>query len=241
MRAGYRGPVLLVGHKGADSIAPGNTLESFAAAVESGVDAIEIDLLPLDGRLVIAHDADDAREREPLTLAEALDAFTQSPLDRVHVNFDLKRPGTEEALARGLAEHDLVERSMFSGTFTRSVRALASLSPGLRRGWTVPKARRDWTRTWWARPALPVGITRARRRLPSLVGPRLDELDLTYIWCHHRLISPELIETCADHHVGVIAWTVDDVNEIHRLTDLGVAGICTNDPRLFANAGQRVP
>ena len=36
---------LRIGHKGADAITPGNTLESFAAAVEAGVDAIEFDVL----------------------------------------------------------------------------------------------------------------------------------------------------------------------------------------------------
>ena len=35
----------LVGHKGADLIAPGNTLESFKAAVEAGVDTIEFDVV----------------------------------------------------------------------------------------------------------------------------------------------------------------------------------------------------
>jgi len=35
-----------IGHKGADLIAPGNTLASFDAAVAAGVDMIEFDVLP---------------------------------------------------------------------------------------------------------------------------------------------------------------------------------------------------
>ena len=35
-----------VGHKGADLIEPGNTLASFDAALEHGVDMIELDVLP---------------------------------------------------------------------------------------------------------------------------------------------------------------------------------------------------
>ena len=39
-------PALIrVGHKGADAIAPGNTLASFDAALAAGVDMIEFDVL----------------------------------------------------------------------------------------------------------------------------------------------------------------------------------------------------
>ena len=52
--------LIKVGHKGADHVAPGNTLESFEAALECGVDMIEFDVLRLkDGRLVLAHDYED--------------------------------------------------------------------------------------------------------------------------------------------------------------------------------------
>ena len=42
-------------------MAPGNTLASFEAALEHGVDMIEFDVLRMrDGRLVLAHDYEDA-------------------------------------------------------------------------------------------------------------------------------------------------------------------------------------
>ena len=31
----------------------------------------------------------------------------------------------------------------------------------------------------------------------------------------------------------MIAWTIDDADRIRQLLELGVDGICTNDPRLF--------
>ena len=52
-----------IGHKGADHIAPGNTLASFDAALAAGVDMVEFDVLPVsarDGRLVLAHDFEAA-------------------------------------------------------------------------------------------------------------------------------------------------------------------------------------
>ena len=68
--------LIRVGHKGADHVAPGNTIESFEAALEHGVDMIEFDVLRTrDGRLVLAHDAEDAAGREPLSLEQGLDHF----------------------------------------------------------------------------------------------------------------------------------------------------------------------
>ena len=62
-----REPLIRVGHKGAAHVAPGNTIESFQAALEHGVDMIEFDVLRTDdGRLVLAHDGEDATRREPL-------------------------------------------------------------------------------------------------------------------------------------------------------------------------------
>ncbi len=54
-----------VGHKGADLLAPGNTIASFDAALAAGVDMIEFDVLPqrpgdIDAPLVLAHDYEDA-------------------------------------------------------------------------------------------------------------------------------------------------------------------------------------
>src|SRR6188768_2936336 len=113
----------LVGHKGADLIAPGNTIESFVAAAEVGVDTIELDVLwlrdshlPLEQRapLVVAHDWGDAERRTPLQLTEALDAFLEPPLDQVEIDIDIKLPGREEEIANALRERGLIERAMIS-------------------------------------------------------------------------------------------------------------------------------
>src|SRR4051794_26165662 len=84
-----------VGHKGADLIVPGNTRESFAAALATGVDMIEFDVLPDRGgqRLVLAHDFEDADVREPLVLEEALAHLSMPAFHGLEFNVDLKLPG----------------------------------------------------------------------------------------------------------------------------------------------------
>lgn len=135
-----------IGHKGADAISPGNTIDSFLTAVEHGVDMIEIDVLKgREGRLIVAHDYQDALRRRPLDLTDALDAFLDPPLDQVEIDFDLKLPGREAELAGALAGHGLFERSMISTMEVSSLLKLRQLEPDLRLGWTYPKTRRDWT------------------------------------------------------------------------------------------------
>ena len=52
------GRPLRIGHRGAAALAPENTLASFRAAIEAGVDLIEFDVMAgRDGELVVAHSA----------------------------------------------------------------------------------------------------------------------------------------------------------------------------------------
>ena len=146
--------MIRVGHKGADHVAPGNTIESFEAALEHGVDMVEFDILRTrDGRLVLAHDFEDAAERECLTMDEGLDHFAGEAYAGVTLDVDLKLPGYEREVVDGLVERSLAERSLVSSMYTESLDRLGELRPGLRRGWSVPRVRRDYTRSWLAVPA----------------------------------------------------------------------------------------
>jgi len=224
-----------IGHKGADAIAPGNTRESFEAAVEAGVDMIEFDVLRDRGRrLVVAHDYHDASGRRPMLLAEALDAFLESPLEGVELDCDLKLPGREAELAGALAGHDLLARASVSTMEISSLIKLRTHEPELRLGWTVPKTRRDWTQYRWALPAVLAGLAAMKRRLPRTIRSRAPELGVSAVWAYHRLVTPRLVEAARDAGIELIVWTVDDAAAIRKFAEMGVDGICSNDPRLFA-------
>ena len=223
-----------VGHKGADAIVTGNTAESFDAAVEVGVDMIELDVLrSKEGRLIVAHDRHDALRRRPMDLAEALDLFAAPPLDKVEIDCDLKLAGREAEFAGALAGSGLVERAMVSTMEVESLLKLRQLEPDLRLGWTYPKTRRDWTQHGWAKPALRAGLSAMRRRFPALLEKRAPELGVDAVWAYHPIITPRLVEAARNAGVELIAWTVDDADRIRELLTMGVDGICSNDPRLF--------
>jgi glycerophosphoryl diester phosphodiesterase len=236
----------LVGHKGADLIAPGNTLESFAAAIDAGVDTIEIDVLwTPDGHprisaaehtpLVIAHDWHDAEGRTPLTLGEALDAFLEPPLDRVEIDLDIKLPGREEEIVAAVRERGMVERAMVSTMELSTLTRIRELEPGLRRGWTYPKVTKDWTSKRWAKAPMVAALVAMRRRLPGIAERELPRLGVEAMWVYHALASSRLAAVTEAAGVELIAWTVDDLPRMRKLLEAGVNGLCSNDPRLFAS------
>ncbi|HWO83116.1 MAG TPA: glycerophosphodiester phosphodiesterase [Solirubrobacterales bacterium] len=233
----------LVGHKGADSIAPGNTVESFRAAVEAGVDTIEMDVLwlpdahlPPEQRhpLVIAHDWEDAERRTPLKLTEALDAFLEPPLDRVEIDLDIKLPGREEEIVEALGERGLVERAMISTMELHTLGRILELQPALRRGWTYPKVTKDWNSKRWAKGPILAAMVAMRHRLPGLAAQKLPQLGVEAMWVYHPLVTSRLARICKLARVELIAWTVDDLPRMQKLAAMGVDGLCSNDPRLFS-------
>jgi glycerophosphoryl diester phosphodiesterase len=223
-----------IGHKGADAIITGNTPESFDAAVEHGVDMIELDVLrEQEGRLIVAHDFDDALRRQPMDLTEALDLFLEPPLDKVEIDCDLKLPGREAELVGVLEGRGLLERAMVSTQEIDSLRKLRHLEPELRLGWTYPKTKRDWTQYGWAQPALRAGISALRRRYPSILAKQAPELQVDAVWVYHPIITPKAVDVAHELGLELMAWTVDDADRIRELLGMGVDGICSNDPRLF--------
>ncbi len=187
--------------------------------------------------LVVAHDWHDARRRAPLTLAEVLDAFTRPPLDRVEIDCDVKLPGREQELASALEERDLLGRAMVSTMELSTLERLRGLAPGLRRGWTYPKVSRDWTSKRWAIPAVYAGLVMMRRRAPRLAAVELPRMGVEAMWVYHPLITSRLLAATRAAGVELIAWTVDELKTMRRLAGMGVDGICSNDPRLFAELG----
>ncbi|MDX6601969.1 MAG: glycerophosphoryl diester phosphodiesterase [Solirubrobacterales bacterium] len=232
----------LVGHKGADLIAPGNTIESFLAAAEAGVDTIELDVLwlrdahlPLEERapLVVAHDWGDAERRTPLKLTEALDAFMAPPLNRVEIDIDIKLPGREDEIVTALRERDLINRAMVSTMELYSLGRVLELEPELRRGWTYPKVTKDWTSKRWAKGPMLAALMAMRQRLPGLAAEKLPKLGVESMWVYHPLVSRRLARITELAGVELIAWTVDDAARMQKLVDAGVDGLVSNDPRLF--------
>ena len=229
-----------VGHKGADLITPGNTLQSFDAALAAGVDMVEFDVLPerVDGggRLLLAHDYDDAGARDPLTLEQGLAHFLQDAWSGVELVIDLKLPGYEERVVHALRAHGLASRALISTMEAESLAAVRRAGSDLRLGWSIPRVRRDLLAHPVTRVAALAAARYGRLVTPRRVAAAIRDGRIDAVMAHWALVAPRLVRAVEQAGGELYVWTVDDAARIAALERLGVTGVITNDPRLFGPA-----
>jgi glycerophosphoryl diester phosphodiesterase len=229
-----------VGHKGADLIAPGNTFESFDAALAAGVDMIEFDVLPAvygdpeAGGLLLAHDYNDARRRTPATLEEGLEYLASDRFSGIDLLVDLKLPGYELRVVHALDAAGVTGRSLVSTQYVSSLDVIRGSGSPVRLGWTVPKLTRDPFRSPLLLPYAYAGLALMRATLPARAARAIRTRRCDALTAHWRLVTPRLVSAVLGAGGELYAWTVDELPQIRTLAGWGVTGVITNDPRLFA-------
>ena len=232
----------IVGHRGACAYAPENTLASFELALRQGADAIELDAkLTADGQVVVIHDQTVDRttgqhgEVRALTLADLkkLDAgshfdvaFRGEPIPtleevfdavgkRTFINVELTNyASVTDSLPEKVAE--LIRRHKLSGrVFFSSFNPIA-----------LYRARR-------LLPEVPIGLLALGGSKGSLARSFLGRL-LAYQSLHPWVgdVTPELVKSTHKHGCKMLVWTVNQVEDMRQLFQMGVDGIFTDDPVL---------
>jgi glycerophosphoryl diester phosphodiesterase len=206
-----------IGHGGASALAPANTLASFDAALGVGVDMIEFDVRARRGELVLAHTVLHAGG---VPLHDALAHLSGRRFAGLELNVDVKRPGCEARLLDELGAAGLTERTIISSQVSEVLDRTRALDPrvrlGISVGGRVARVSRRW-RDWRAQV------------LAGLLSGRWDALMAQY-----RLVDDRLLAQVQERSGSLYAWTVNERPAIDRLRGLGVNGITTADPRLFA-------
>jgi glycerophosphoryl diester phosphodiesterase len=197
-------------------------LRSFDAAVEVGIDMIEFDVRQCRGELVLAHTVLDARLGRSIPLHAALTHLAGDAFSDVDLNVDVKHPGFEGALLDELRRAEVLERTLISSQVPAVLDRVRLLQPDARVGISVAGRVARMSRRW--------GDWR-ERVLDGLGQRRWDAL-----MAQHRLVDSELLEAVAGYGARLYAWTVNERSSIDQLRTLGVHGITTADPRLFASS-----
>ncbi|GAB7102311.1 glycerophosphodiester phosphodiesterase family protein [Streptomyces phaeofaciens JCM 4814] len=220
---------LTIGHRGVMGVEPENTLRSFVAAEQAGLDAIELDLhLSRDGALVVMHDHDVDRTTDgsgsisDLTLEElrALDAgrgervpVFEEVLDAVTLPLqaEIKDVQAARALAEVLRERDLAERVEVSSFHDAAVAETARLVPGVR---------------------------------TALIGSRygLDIVDRAVdagaatVCLNLRRLTLEIVEEARKRDLRIIGWVVNTADQLRLVHALELDGATTDYPELGRTA-----
>ncbi|MEU1473716.1 glycerophosphodiester phosphodiesterase [Streptomyces sp. NPDC001668] len=216
---------LTIGHRGVMGTEPENTLRSFVAAQQAGLDVIELDLhLSKDGALVVMHDTDVDRTTDgtgPIaekTLSElrALDAgrgervpVFEEVLDAVRspLQAEIKDIAAARALAEVMIRRDLVSRVEVSSFHDEAIAEIGRLVPGVR-------------------TAL-IGS----RFGPDIVE-RAVEAGAGTVCLNIRRLTLEVVEAARKADLKIIGWVVNTQDHLRLVRALELDGATTDYPQI---------
>ncbi|MFF4117001.1 glycerophosphodiester phosphodiesterase [Streptomyces sp. NPDC001714] len=220
---------LTIGHRGVMGVEPENTLRSFVAAQQAGLDLIELDLhLSKDGALVVMHDAEVDRTTDgtgPIaekTLEElrGLDAgrgervpVFEEVLDAVRtpLQAEIKDVAAARALAEVMQRRDLVSRVEVSSFHDEAVAEIARLVPGVRTALIASRYGTD-------------------------VVERAQEARAATLCLNIRRLTLEVVEHARKADLRVIGWVVNTQDELRLVRALQLDGATTDYPEIKRTA-----
>ncbi|MEV0688950.1 glycerophosphodiester phosphodiesterase family protein [Streptomyces sp. NPDC050388] len=216
---------LTIGHRGVMGAEPENTIRSFVAAQEAGLDVIELDLhLSKDGELVVMHDAELDRTTDgtgPIadrTVAElrALDAgrgehvpVFEEVLDAVHVPLqaEIKDVQAARALAEVMNRRGLADRIEVSSFHDDAIAEIARLVPGVRTALVASRYGTD-------------------------VVERAVGAGAATVCLNIRRLTLEIVERARKADLRIIGWVVNTQDHLRLVRALGLDGATTDYPEI---------
>jgi glycerophosphoryl diester phosphodiesterase len=222
--------MLKIGHRGAMGYSPENTINSFAKALELGVDGIELDAhVCKSGEVVVIHDervdrttngtgkvmemtlqelkALDAGKGERIpTLKEVLDFVDR----RAMVDIELKAEGIGTALAdiirQSIREHGWKNKDFMISSFDHhELKRCHDQIPDVPFSPIIAAKPLDYA-------------LMAQAMNADSIKPFFEFLDFNFVQDAHQ------------RGLKVITWTVNRMDDIKKVLDMGVDGIISNYP-----------
>ncbi|MGW4273321.1 glycerophosphodiester phosphodiesterase [Streptomyces seoulensis] len=216
---------LTIGHRGVMGVEPENTLRSFVAAEQAGLDVIELDLhLSKDGALVVMHDAEVDRTTDgsgaiaDKTLAElrTLDAghgeripLFEEVLDAVDapLQAEIKDAAAARTLAEVMHRRDLLSRVEVLSFHDEALTEVARLVPGVRTALV------------------------ADHYGPEVVG-RATAAGAGTLVLNIRRLTLETVEHARAANLRIIGWVVNTLDHLRLVRALELDGATTDYPEI---------
>jgi len=221
---------LVIGHRGARGHLAENTLPSIAKALDLGVDGIEIDIFQCaSGELVVFHDKTldkltnatgyiEALDLDSIQRIEVLNGFTIPTLNevmdlvngKVLLNIELKGSNT------ALKTHELL-KSYFETTEWSPEKVLISSFD-----WEELKLFRK------VNQEVPIAVLTEDDPLDALaIGLELNAIAINP---NYRSLNSDVVSKIHQKGFEIYTWTVNEVDDINLIRNLGVEAIITDFP-----------
>ena len=250
---------LIIGHRGASTQAPENTLAAFQLAIDQGADGVEFDVqLSADGVPVVIHDYDlqrtggrdskvsDLTSRE-LGRIDVGSWFNKKHKSHARDEFATERVPTLAQVLDLLKSTDgpiYIELKCETGEYKSLVGAVCELirdSPQLDRIIiksfrlaVIPDVKCQLPSVKTAALFEPSIMTILRRRLNIIEIAR--EFGADQISLHYSLASEKFAAAASEANMPVTIWTVDKPKWLKKCKTRGIGSIITNDPQLMLAA-----
>jgi glycerophosphoryl diester phosphodiesterase len=217
----------IIAHRGASRERPENTVAAFVRAIELGADGIELDVhLTADDVLIVHHDARPHDPPSPALANRGIRSLTAQELSAFRVRGE-SIPTLSQVIDAVGGRLKIYCELKGAGTAAPALKLLEKL------GAAAAVHAFDHRQVAEARrliPAIARGVLEASYHIvPTDTMASVDARDL---WQDAAMIDRAMVQAAHARGGRVIAWTVDTPDEMRRLAEIGVDGLCTNDVAL---------
>jgi glycerophosphoryl diester phosphodiesterase len=250
--AGDEGRPLVMAHRGGGGLWPENTLYAFERAAEIGADVIETEIQSTaDDNLVFIHDetidrttnatgpvnsftlrelkkfdagyhwtADGGRtfpfRGKGITVPTLEEVFTALPTTRINIDLKQISPPLASKLCGLLHSFDRVEKVMVASFGTKALRDFRQVCYRV----ATSASQREVTLFFLMNLIF----------LGAAYGPPCHALQIPEYSSGMHVLTKRFLRTAHSHNLKVHVWTVNEVEDMKRLLNLGVDGIITDYP-----------
>lgn len=234
--------VKIVAHRGGPPPAPENTLSALESAINAGAEYAEIDVqLTRDTVVVVVHDADlmrVARDSRRISQTDYHDiaGLVQTPDDgshqeerriatlqdfinkankRINLMIELKYYNSQPELVKEvinlIEENNVQEQSMIISLDSNEIKKIREFAPSIKTGFVS---------------AVTLG--------------ELSQLPVNALIINKRRVNAQLLRRARQQNMEVYVWTVNSVELMAEMIELGVDGIITDYPQLAARVREEL-
>lgn len=222
---------IVVAHRGGASIGPENTLTSIGAAIDAGVDLIEVDVqLTADGVPVLMHDWTVDRTTDGTGAAWSMPV---SEISALTVNGTEARVPTLRSALQAIAPSRVSAMLELKGSWTAGqIAVVAALVAEQALEHRVVLASFDLFTLRAARDAAPELPRLLLTRSLASIAVAVADVAASAVGISVALAEsdPDTVATLADAGIGVFVYTVNSADRWAQVLEFGVRGMITDDP-----------